>query len=96
MSKEFPCPTCTNVYQSSGGLRKHFRKFVTHKSGVTENGLLPASKAVNLFVGVHECHRKARLNELAKQLTEEEIHGIFLPKIAQSISLDQLATEKST
>ena len=95
MPKEFSCVTCGQSYESSGGLRKHYRKFQEHKAKVVDNGPPPAPKAVSTFLNVSDVHRKARLKELAKQLTYNEMQEIFLPKLSHSVSLAQLAVEKS-
>jgi hypothetical protein len=96
MPKEFRCPLCSKLYDSSGVLRKHLRKFPAHKSAEAKNsGSFPASKAVDLFLGVNETHQRARLRELVKQITIEEVQDIFLPRVSKCVSLDNFAVEKS-
>ena len=76
MPKEFCCVICGKHYETSGGLRKHYRKFPKHKSDETTRTPLTASKAVDLFLGVNQIHRRARLKELVKGVSDEETREI--------------------
>ena len=74
MPKVFSCSDCEKTYQTGRGLRKHFQTYPGHKR---EENLrrppLQAAVAANNFRDVPAYHRSARIKELLKLLTQEEI-----------------------
>ena len=85
---------CGAEYTTLRGLRTHHYYHPTHKP------LFPVEKAANsveyfLPSELANCHRSARLRELLKQLTNEELKEIFLPRVAKTFSLFELLEMKS-
>lgn len=85
---------CGAEYTTLRGLRTHHYYHPTHKP------LLPVEKAANsveyfLPSELANCHRSARLRELLKHLTNEELKEIFLPRVAKTFSLFELLEMKS-
>ena len=85
---------CGAEYTTLRGLRTHHYYHPTHKP------LFPVEKAANsveyfLPSELANCHRSARLRELLKHLTNEELKEIFLPRVAKTFSLFELLEMKS-
>jgi len=85
---------CGAEYTTLRGLRTHHYYHPTHKP------LFPVEKAANsveyfLPSELATCHRSARLRELLKHLTSEELKEIFLPRVAKTFSLFELLEMKS-
>lgn len=85
---------CGAEYTTLRGLRMHHYYHPTHKP------LFPVEKAANsveyfLPSELANCHRSARLRELLKHLTNEELKEIFLPRVAKTFSLFELLEMKS-
>lgn len=85
---------CGSVYHKESGLRKHHYFYPNHKPRIP---LERASHSVEYFLpdDLNALHRTARLRELFKHLTDEEIKEHVLPHLSKTVSLFELLEIKS-
>ena len=87
--------TCRKTYSSKAGLWKHYYFHLLHGMKVPQE---KASLSCDTFLPpqLSSLYRKARLRELFKRLTDEEIQELILPRLAKSVSLFELLECKSS
>ena len=85
MSKVFVCKNCNNVYQTDGGLRKHYRQYPSHKPDKSQPEST-AEIAVRHFLDTSLTYRRARLKELVTHLSDTEANNIFLGRVTKVVS----------
>ena len=96
MPKVFSCSDCEKNYQTGRGLRKHFKAFPGHKR--EENVKRPplqAATAASNFLDVPAHHRSARLKEVLKLLTHDEIATVVLCSISKHVSTSSFLLSRS-
>ena len=74
MPKTFVCRTCLEEFDTDPNLRKHYEKFPNHKKPKTSG---TAANLTKDFLDCKDVYRTARLKEVAKSLTTEELQQIF-------------------
>ena len=95
MPKAFICNACEKDYDTARGLRKHHKKYPSHKENANNEKPLQAVAAVNNFLDVSSSHRAARLKELLKHLTTDEFSKIILPSVAKQVPTSAYLLSKS-
>ena len=96
MPKVFSCSDCEKNYQTGRGLRKLFKAFPGHKR--EENVKRPplqAATAASNFLDVPAHHRSARLKEVLKLLTHDEIATVVLCSISKHVSTSSFLLSRS-
>ena len=92
MPKVFSCSTCGKNYQTGRGLRKHFKAFPGHKR---KRPPLQAAAAASNFLDVPAHHRSARLKEVLKLLTHDQIATVVLCSISKHVSTSSFLLSRS-
>jgi len=85
---------CGSVYTKESALRKHHYFYPNHKPRIP---LEKATHSVEYFLpaDLGESHRNARLRELFRHLTNEEIKELIMPRMTKTVSLFELLQLKS-
>ena len=95
MPKAVICNACEKDYDTARGLRKHHKKYPSHKENANNEKPLQAVAAVSNFLDVSSTHRAARLKELLKHLTTDEFSKIVLPSVAKHVPTSAYLLSKS-
>ena len=90
MPRSFCCETCDNSWANARSLSKHYQKFPDHRKSEVKNGgsaVLDSPGAVCAFLSVSDYHRKSRLRELCRQVSQSDVEGLMLLILVAKFSL---------